>query len=92
MPNSIRTGNTTLFEDQVSYQCIEGYENTGGPLTRHCHGNSTWSSIQPICSGTYQTIYSPKNDVCGESLFEDIIMLNVSGKDKNLFSLVQSRG
>ena len=53
VPNSIQSGNSTLYESEVSYQCIEGYENTGGPLTRRCQANSKWSSCNPICTGEF---------------------------------------
>ncbi len=59
MANSVRHDGgdgATLFQDEISYECVEGYEITGGPLTRTCLDTRVWSGSRPVCSGKTQNL------------------------------------
>ncbi|XP_056001395.1 uncharacterized protein LOC130048553 [Ostrea edulis] len=45
------TYNTTgyMYNDTVTYQCVEGFQHASGDLTRRCIGINTWSGRSPVC-------------------------------------------
>ena len=43
--------NNTILGSSASYRCNAGYELEGDAV-RVCQSNRSWSSTEPICSGT----------------------------------------
>ena len=47
--NGLVIGRSYLFGDVVHYSCNEGYRLEGGPKSRQCNENGTWSQQKPVC-------------------------------------------
>ncbi|XP_071964677.1 CUB and sushi domain-containing protein 3-like isoform X2 [Antedon mediterranea] len=47
---SIRTGDSYVVGAIVTYQCMTGYEQTGGNAMITCHTNTSWSGEPIVCT------------------------------------------
>ena len=43
------------FGETVTYTCIAGHENQGGPLDRTCDANGALSGVDPFCQRMYSS-------------------------------------
>jgi hypothetical protein len=50
--NSVRTGDSFLYQDRVTFVCDDGYYQSSGAVggVRECLISGEWSETQPVCS------------------------------------------
>ncbi|XP_065195260.1 CUB and sushi domain-containing protein 1-like [Sycon ciliatum] len=58
-PNGDRTGDSTIYNSELSFTCDTGYLRLGS-VTRRCQPSSVWSGSQPICYA-YTCLFSITN-------------------------------
>ena len=53
--NGSSSGDSTVFPNSVLFDCDSGFI-LNGSYKRFCLANGTWSGLQTVCSGTFETI------------------------------------
>ena len=50
--NSMRSGDSFLYDDEVVFTCNNGYYQSSGPVggVRRCLDTGLWSDSQPVCT------------------------------------------
>jgi len=51
--NTVGAGSDYTYNNNVTYDCILGYEVQSGNALRTCQANGNWSGTPLICSGKY---------------------------------------
>ena len=50
---NITTQGDNLYEDQITFTCITGYELNNGDLVRNCTSDGTWDGTAPSCHSMF---------------------------------------